>query len=68
MSGCLAAVVNKWFPHASRYQRYLESILEVADEYHELAELAARHSTLAATHTDLQQRHEATASAAEQVR
>jgi len=37
----------------NRYQRYLESVLEVADEYQEIGELLMRHSTLQATNRDL---------------
>lgn len=42
-------------PHINidRYQRYLESVLEVADEYQEIGELLTRHATLQATNHDL---------------
>ncbi|KAI8474808.1 MAG: hypothetical protein J3K34DRAFT_517892 [Monoraphidium minutum] len=36
-----------------RYQRYLEAVLEAADEYQEIGELLARHATLQATNRDL---------------
>lgn len=36
-----------------RYQRYLEAVLEVADEYQDIGELLSRHATLQATHRDL---------------
>lgn len=36
-----------------RYQRYLESVLEIAGEYQEIGELLTRHATLQATNRDL---------------
>ena len=38
-----------------RYQRYLESVLEAADEYHEVGDLLLRHTTLQATNHDLRE-------------
>eukprot|EP00967_Tisochrysis_lutea_P068041 scaffold89026_cov19-Tisochrysis_lutea.AAC.1 len=37
----------------SRYQHYLESVLEGADEYQEVPDLLMRHATLRATNKDL---------------
>lgn len=36
-----------------RYQHYLESVLEGADEYQEVPDLLMRHATLCATNKDL---------------
>lgn len=41
------------------YQKYLETVLDVADEYHEINDLLMRYATLEATNNDL--RHSATA-------
>ncbi len=38
-----------------RYQHFLESVLEVADEYQEVSDLLMRHATLKATNTDLKE-------------
>lgn len=36
-----------------RYTKYLEAVLDVADEYHEIQDLLMRHATLEATNKDL---------------
>ena len=36
-----------------RYTKYLESVLDIADEYHEIPDLLMRHATLEATNKDL---------------
>lgn len=43
------------YNHTDRYQRYLETVLEVADEYQEAGDLLARHTTLRATNADLKE-------------
>lgn len=40
---------------ACRYQHFLESVLEVADEYQEVSDLLLRHATLSATNADLKE-------------
>lgn len=51
-----------------RYQRYLESVLEVADEYQEIQDLLMRHATLQATNDDLRHHQRQSAAEAEEVR
>lgn len=36
-----------------RYTKYLEGVLDIADDYHEITDLLMRHATLQATNTDL---------------
>ena len=38
-----------------RYQHFLESVLETADEYQEVSDLLGRHATLLATNQDLKE-------------
>ena len=52
-------------PVGCRYQRYLDSVLESTEEFHEVADLMARHATLAATQADLKQQQAAASDAAE---
>lgn len=54
--------------HHPRYQHYLESVLEVADEYGEVADLLLRHATLSATNTDLKEHQRKCSELAEKVR
>ena len=51
---CPSHVNVEWCP-AGRYQHYLESVLEGADEFHEIGDLILRHATLAATNQDLKE-------------
>lgn len=51
-----------------RYQHYLESVLEGADEFHEVGDLMLRHATLAATNQDLKEQRNHSGEAAEQTR
>jgi hypothetical protein len=60
-------VKAEWFP-AGRYQHYLESVLEGADEFHEIGDLILRHATLAATNQDLKEQRNHFGEAAEQTR
>lgn len=53
---------------AGRYQHYLESVLEGADEFHEVGDLMLRHATLAATNQDLKEQRNHFGEAAEQTR
>ena len=41
-----------------RFQHYLEQTVEVADDYHEVSDLLARHATLEATNEDLRTQQE----------
>lgn len=40
----------------SMYQKYLDKVLEVSDEFHEIREITARYDTLIATHRELLER------------
>lgn len=40
------------------FQRYLDKVLESADEFHEIREIIARYDTLTATHEDLMEREQ----------
>ena len=51
-----------------RYQRFLDSVLEAMEEFNEVADLMARHATLAATQEDLKQQQQLAADLAEQSR
>lgn len=51
-----------------RYQQYLESVLEVAEEHHEIGDLTMRHATLIATNDDLKEQQKRCAALAEQTR
>jgi predicted nuclease with TOPRIM domain len=51
-----------------RYQRYLETVLEVADEYQEVQDLIMRHATLQATNQDLKEHQHKCAELAEKTR
>eukprot|EP00197_Chlamydomonas_leiostraca_P014764 CAMPEP_0202871526 /NCGR_PEP_ID=MMETSP1391-20130828/18943_1 /ASSEMBLY_ACC=CAM_ASM_000867 /TAXON_ID=1034604 /ORGANISM="Chlamydomonas leiostraca, Strain SAG 11-49" /LENGTH=287 /DNA_ID=CAMNT_0049552355 /DNA_START=77 /DNA_END=937 /DNA_ORIENTATION=+ len=51
-----------------RYQRYLEGVLEVADEYQEAGDLLARHATLRATNADLKDHQRKCSELAESIR
>ena len=51
-----------------RYQHYLESVLEGADEFHEIGDLILRHATLAATNQDLKDQRNHFGEATEQTR
>ena len=53
---------------AGRYQHYLESVLEGADEFHEVGDLMLRHATLAATNQGLKEQRNHFGEAAEQTR
>ena len=53
---------------AGRYQHYLESVLEGADEFHEVGDLMLRHATLAATNQDLKEQRNHFGEAAEHTR
>ena len=37
------------YPQNLSYTKYLESVLDIADEYHEIPDLLMRHATLEAT-------------------
>ena len=51
-----------------RYQHYLESVLEVADEYSEVSDLLSRHATLLATNQDLKDHQRKCAELTEKIR
>eukprot|EP00891_Asterochloris_glomerata_P002546 jgi/Astpho2/2546/e_gw1.00048.126.1_t len=51
-----------------RQAQYLESVLETAEEFHEVNDLMMRHTTLTATNQDLKDQQEQTALLAEQTR
>ncbi|KAJ9531595.1 hypothetical protein V8C86DRAFT_1811506 [Haematococcus lacustris] len=51
-----------------RYQHYLESVLEAADEYQEVADLLLRHATLKATNSDLKEHQRKCSELAEGIR
>lgn len=51
-----------------RYQRYLEGVLEVADEYQEVQDLLLRHATLQATNDDLRAHQQRCSGEAESIR
>ncbi|KAF5841599.1 hypothetical protein DUNSADRAFT_12297 [Dunaliella salina] len=51
-----------------RYQHYLESVLEGADEYQEVPDLLMRHATLRATNKDLRDHQQKCSEAAESIR
>lgn len=51
-----------------KYQRYLETVLEVADEHQEIGELLNRHTTLGLTNEDLKQQQKANSESMEQIR
>ena len=51
-----------------RYQHYLDSVLESTEEFHEVADLMARHATLAATQADLKEQQAKAANVAERAR
>ena len=51
-----------------RYQHYLDSVLESTEEFHEVADLMARHATLAATLADLKAQQAKAGNAAEKAR
>lgn len=51
-----------------RYQHYLETVLEVADEYSEVSDLLLRHATLLATNQDLKEHQRKCAELAEKIR
>jgi hypothetical protein len=51
-----------------RYQRYLESVLEVADEYQEVQDLLMRHANLQATNDDLRAHQQRCSKEAEDIR
>ena len=51
-----------------RYQRFLDGVLESMEEFNEVADLMARHATLAATQEDLKQQQQLAADLAEQSR
>jgi predicted nuclease with TOPRIM domain len=53
---------------AHRYQRFLETVLEVADEYQEVPDLLMRHATLQATNQDLKEHQHRCAELAEKTR
>lgn len=40
----------------SMYQKYLDKVLEISDEFHEIREITARYDTLIATHRELLER------------
>ncbi len=56
------------FSPSCRYQRYLESVIEVADEYGEVSDLLLRHATLQATNQDLKDHQRRCAEASERTR
>lgn len=43
-----------------RYQKYLEQVLDIADQYHEISDLLMRFATLEATNDDLRQQAKGT--------
>ncbi|CAG9461648.1 unnamed protein product [Pedinophyceae sp. YPF-701] len=51
-----------------QYQAFLEQTLEAADEYHEIADLLARHATLQATNQDLKEQTQSLTRELEQLR
>lgn len=51
-----------------RYQRYLEGVLETADEYQEVQDLLLRHATLQATNDDLRSHQQQCSQDAEEIR
>lgn len=60
--------VQPTLPCLRRYQHFLESVLEVADEYQEVADLLLRHATLSATNADLKEHQRRCSELAEKVR
>ena len=50
-----------------RYQKYLETVIDVTDEYHEITDLLMRHATLEATNDDLRQNAKLTADNVEEM-
>ena len=51
-----------------KYQRYLESVLEVADDHQEIGELLNRHTTLILTNEDLKQQQKSNGEETERIR
>lgn len=51
-----------------RYQHYLESVLEVAEDYQEIQDLLRRHATLQATNDHLRKHQQQSAAEAEEIR
>jgi len=45
--------MQKKLERYSKFQKYLDKVLEVAEEFHEIREITARYDTLIATHNDL---------------
>lgn len=43
------------FGLASRFQEYLEAVVEQRDTFHDIGDVIARHNTLAGTNADLRQ-------------
>lgn len=68
--GCMLSDIslNTVLHLLDRYQHYLESVLEGADEFHEIGDLMLRHATLAATNQDLKDQRNHSGEAAEQIR
>ena len=51
-----------------RYQKYLEQVLDIADQYHEISDLLMRFATLEATNGDLRQQAKGTSETNEATR
>lgn len=64
----MARATSTTYPTLIRYQQYLESVLEVADEYQEVSDLLLRHATLSATNADLKDHQRRCSELAEKVR
>lgn len=60
--------VHEVLERSMRYQQYLETVLEVADEYSEVSDLLLRHATLLATNQDLKDHQRKCAELAEKIR
>eukprot|EP01025_Chloroclados_australasicus_P060720 TRINITY_DN7828_c0_g1_i1.p1 TRINITY_DN7828_c0_g1~~TRINITY_DN7828_c0_g1_i1.p1 ORF type:complete len:313 (-),score=45.32 TRINITY_DN7828_c0_g1_i1:322-1260(-) len=60
--------INETLEKNLRYYRYLESVLEVADEFQEIGDILARHATMKATNQDLKEQQVSCEQETEQVR
>ena len=54
--------------YAARYEEYLESVMDSTEEFHEIADIMARHATLQATNIDLKDQQQRTSDLAEHSR
>ncbi len=51
-----------------RYEEYLEDVIDVSEEFHEVSEVMSRHATLLATNVDLRQQQKRVTDLAEESR